>query len=148
MTSDDIKSCDDQARLPLPATEFQYLYDGGEVFREYPDGTVVLCSPASQSANSLPFNLIANSQFGSDPLQLDVFPDRLTLRRIDSTQNMRRFYRLTVLRDLFGKAVLCKEWGRIGSAGKIQNMYFKDEAAAVDALASIAKHKQKRGYHS
>ncbi|WP_420013224.1 WGR domain-containing protein [Tateyamaria sp.] len=55
-----------------------------------------------------------------DPKQLHVFPDCLLMRRVDPAQNMQRFYLMTVQRDLFGGAMLVKEWGRIGSAGQVQ----------------------------
>jgi predicted DNA-binding WGR domain protein len=59
-----------------------------------------------------------NAKF-SNPIQNEIFPDRIKLRRIDPAKNMRRFYLMTVQRDLFGGATLIKEWGRIGSGGKM-----------------------------
>lgn len=82
-----------------------------------------------------------------DPKQLHVFPDRLLMRRVDPGQNMQRFYLMTVQRDLFGGAMLVKEWGRIGSAGQVQVSHHADEGQAVDALAKTAKAKRKRGYN-
>ncbi len=151
MTIDALDIMTTQTDLPLPDPEPQFLYDGGEVFRRLPDDRVELCSGDADPhpiATEVETGKAArhNSPQDRAPLQLDIFPDQLTLRRIDPNLNMRRFYRLTVLRDLFGSAVLCKEWGRIGSAGKIQNLRFNDEATAVDALALTAKQKQKRGY--
>ena len=81
-----------------------------------------------------------------DDQQLVVFPDRLLLRRIEPSRNMRRFYLMTVQRDLFGGAVLIKEWGRIGSAGQMQVSHHVDEGSAIDVLSEVAKAKQKRGY--
>lgn len=81
-----------------------------------------------------------------DPTQLEVFPDRLHLRREDPAQNMRRFYLMTVQRDLFGGATLIREWGRVGSAGRVHVEHHLDEGQAVDALAGIATAKRKRGY--
>jgi predicted DNA-binding WGR domain protein len=78
--------------------------------------------------------------------QFEVFPDRLHLRRVDTEKNMRRFYLMTVQRDLFGGAQLVREWGRIGSSGKIKTSYHVDEGRAVDKLAEIVCAKQKRGY--
>ncbi|KMK64166.1 WGR domain-containing protein [Puniceibacterium sp. IMCC21224] len=43
------------------------------------------------------------------PIQLDVFPTDVQMRRIDPARNMRRFYRLSVQRDLFGRASLVRE---------------------------------------
>ena len=67
-----------------------------------------------------------NAKF-TDPIQHEIFPDHVKLRRIDSAKNMRRFYLMTVQRDLFGGATLIKEWGRIGSAGKLQRDHHPDE---------------------
>lgn len=52
------------------------------------------------------------------PIQLDVFPTDVQMRRIDPARNMRHFYRLSVQRDLFGRASLVREWGRIGYRGQ------------------------------
>lgn len=81
-----------------------------------------------------------------NPVQSEVFPARIKLRRIDPVKNMRRFYLMTVQRDLFGGATLMREWGRIGSAGKLQQSHYSDEGQAVDELATLAQQKFKRGY--
>ena len=81
-----------------------------------------------------------------DTFQLDLFPDQLLLRRIDPAQSMKRFYLMTVQRDLFGSVSLVREWGRIGSPGTVAVDHFADEGLAVDALAVLAKAKRKRGY--
>lgn len=87
-----------------------------------------------------------NDLSSDNPVQGKVFPSRIKLRRIDPTQKMRRFYLMTVQRDLFGGATLVREWGRIGSAGKLLQSYHPDEGQAVDALANLAQQKFKRGY--
>lgn len=79
-------------------------------------------------------------------MQFEVFPDQLHLRRVDPVKNMRRFYLMTVQRDLFGGAQLVREWGRIGSSGQISSSHHVDEAQAVNALAAIVTIKRKRGY--
>ena len=81
-----------------------------------------------------------------NPLQGEIFPSRLKLRRVDTARKMRRFYLMTVQRDLFSGATLVREWGRIGSAGKILSSHHADEGKAVDALAATAQKKFKRGY--
>jgi predicted DNA-binding WGR domain protein len=78
--------------------------------------------------------------------QLEVFPDRLHLRREEPSKNLRRFYLMTAQRDLFGGATLIREWGRIGSPGKLQIEHHPDEGRAVNALAEIMAAKRKRGY--
>lgn len=81
-----------------------------------------------------------------NPAQSELFPGRIKLRQIDPRRNLRRFYLLTVQRDLFGGATLTREWGHIGSAGKLRTSHHRDEGQAVDALAEIAQQKFKRGY--
>lgn len=81
-----------------------------------------------------------------NPSQAEIFPGRLKLRRVDLAKNMRRFYLLTVQRDLFEGATLVREWGRLGSGGKLKVSYYPDEGQAIDALASLAQQKFKRGY--
>ena len=78
--------------------------------------------------------------------QLDVFPTALRLRRVDPSRNMRRFYIMTVQRDLFGGASLVREWGRIGSRGQALIEQHPDEGLAISALLKRAAAKRKRGY--
>ncbi len=78
--------------------------------------------------------------------QLTVFPDKVFLRRVDPEKKLRRFYLMTVQRDLFGNGVLITEEGRLGQPGRLQTALFEDEAKAVDALATIGSKKLKRGY--
>lgn len=76
----------------------------------------------------------------------ELFPDRMLLQRINPALNMRRFYYLTVQRDLFGGATLVKEWGRMGLSGQTRFLPFPDEGMAVTALSEIALQKRRRGY--
>lgn len=59
---------------------------------------------------------------------------------------MRRFYRLTVQRDLFGSASLIRVWGRIGTRGRQQVNIHADEGTAINALMKLAQEKRRRGY--
>jgi predicted DNA-binding WGR domain protein len=70
----------------------------------------------------------------------------LTLRRIDHIRNMARFYRLDVQPNLFGGVSLMKEWGRIGSRGRITAEHSDSEPNAADALRRQADRKRRRGY--
>lgn len=79
-------------------------------------------------------------------MQLDVFPDRMHLRREDPSKNIRRFYSMMVQPDLFGGASLIREWGRIGMAGQVRVDPHPDEGCAVDALAGLAQAKRRHGY--
>jgi predicted DNA-binding WGR domain protein len=68
------------------------------------------------------------------------------LRRIDHTRNMQRFYRLDVQPDLFGGVLLVKQWGRIGTRGRIVDESYQSEALAADAMQRQAERKRRRGY--
>jgi predicted DNA-binding WGR domain protein len=68
------------------------------------------------------------------------------LRCIDPAQNMRRFYRLDIERDLFGGFFLTKQWGRIGARGQIKAERFNAEALATAALQKQAERKRRKGY--
>lgn len=66
--------------------------------------------------------------------------------RRDATRNMKRFYRLTVTRDLFGTTLLIREWGRIGINSR-QRAEVKESTAEADrAAAKLAAQKLRRGY--
>ncbi|MGV8987133.1 MAG: WGR domain-containing protein [Cypionkella sp.] len=78
--------------------------------------------------------------------QFEVFPRLLHLRRIDPACNMRRYYRMAIQRDLFGKASLVREWGRIGSRGQTLVETHPDEGQAINALMKLARAKQRKGY--
>lgn len=88
----------------------------------------------------------ADHRRADNPAQAEVFPSRIKLRRIDPRRKMRHFYLMTIQRDLFGGATLVREWGRIGSGGKLRTSHHADEGHAVDALATLAQQKFKRGY--
>jgi predicted DNA-binding WGR domain protein len=80
-------------------------------------------------------------------LPASVAPSRpITLRRIDSTKNMARFYALEVEQDLFGRHVLVRRWGRIGTAGKTRLDEHKGEGDAWIALQKLQTAKSRRGY--
>lgn len=79
-------------------------------------------------------------------MQLEVFPDRLHLHRVDPERRMHRFYEMVVQRDLLGGAALVCEWGRIGSPGKVRRVLHRDEGQAINALLDLARAKARRGY--
>jgi len=78
--------------------------------------------------------------------QLDLFPTAAHFCRIDPEQNMSRYYRLCLQPDLFGGCTLIREWGRIGSGGRIRYDGFASEGEAVSALVSMSQTKVRRGY--
>ncbi len=51
------------------------------------------------------------------PVQLPLFADTACLVRIRPALNEWRFYRMEVWPDLFGRALLMRQWGRIGTEG-------------------------------
>lgn len=81
-----------------------------------------------------------------DHRQLEIFPDEVLLKRVAPDSNMRRFYLMTVQRDLFGRGALVTEYGRIGQAGRVRVTHHEDEALALTALAKKTETKRKRGY--
>lgn len=68
------------------------------------------------------------------------------LRRIDPSQNMRRFYSLSVQPTLFGGASLVRDWGRIGTRGQSMIETFDTPAEAGDAMKRLERRKRRRGY--
>ena len=80
------------------------------------------------------------------PVQLPLFPDRASLARVRPELHEWRFYRMEVWPDLFGRALLMRQWGRIGTEGRRRLDAHPDPGAAVNALARIARAKRRRGY--
>ena len=68
------------------------------------------------------------------------------LRRIDPARNMARFYRVSVGRSLFGDFSVVREWGRIGTIGRVRIDLFENEHVALGACEAIERLKRKRGY--
>lgn len=70
----------------------------------------------------------------------------VTLRRINPARNEKRFYALSVERDLLGATVLVRAWGRIGKAGRVAIEAHPSEEAATTELRRVATLKARRGY--
>ncbi|KAA3448462.1 WGR domain-containing protein [Mesorhizobium sp. SARCC-RB16n] len=68
------------------------------------------------------------------------------LRRIDPSQNMRRFYTLAIQPTLFGDASVIRNWGRIGTNGQSMMETFDSEDDAVTASVKLQRAKRRRGY--
>ena len=79
-------------------------------------------------------------------LQLSLFPSAVDLAKVDDDRNMRRFYRLSIVGDLFGGPILYREWGRIGSPGRLAATLYDSEGEAVTVLGLTALSKRRRGY--
>jgi len=73
-------------------------------------------------------------------------PIPLLLHRRDPDRNMARFYRLSLEPNLFGGVSLVRNWGRIGTAGRLRIDLHPSESAAEFARAEIAARKRRRGY--
>ena len=75
-------------------------------------------------------------------------PTRLVsyLHRVDPERRMARFYALTIERDLFGRVLLVRQWGRIGARGVERRDEHPDETAASEAMERLAASKRRRGY--
>lgn len=70
----------------------------------------------------------------------------LHLRRIDPSQNMRRFYCLSIQPTLFGGASLIRNWGRIGTHGQEMVETFDGCQEAEEAMTRLERTKRRRGY--
>lgn len=68
------------------------------------------------------------------------------LKRIDSSQNMARFYRMQLQPTLFGGMTVVREWGRIGQAGTCRQDQYETAEAARAALDARRQSKLRRGY--
>src|SRR5215471_13165493 len=79
-------------------------------------------------------------------VQLPLFPDAASLIRVRPECNEWRFYRIEVWPDLFGGALLLRQWGRIGTEGRRRLDPHPDPGAAINALAHLASRKRRRGY--
>ena len=79
-------------------------------------------------------------------VQLPLFPEHVSLARIRPALHEWRFYRMEVWPDLFGGALLLRQWGRIGTEGRRRLDLHADAGAALNALACIARAKRRRGY--
>lgn len=85
---------------------------------------------------------------GSDAARLDAMPEQVShhFRRIDPTQNMRRFYALDLQPTLFGEVSLTRHWGRIGTAGQFMIETFGSVEDAERVLKRLVRSKRSRGY--
>ena len=68
------------------------------------------------------------------------------LERRQPEDNLFRFYRLELDRDLFGAWCVTRNWGRIGTRGQSRLLSFATRAEARSALQGIEAAKRRRGY--
>jgi predicted DNA-binding WGR domain protein len=91
--------------------------------------------------------LIARAEAAKNE-QAELFSEQVALRRIRPEKNEFRYYRLQVWPDLFGRALLVRHFGRIGTAGRRKLEPFPDAGAAVNMLGKLLRAKLRRGYGS
>lgn len=70
----------------------------------------------------------------------------MDLKRIDTSINARRFYRMELIQGLFGDWSLVREWGRVGQSGKVRVDWFDTESSAKKERFKIHMKKSMRGY--
>jgi predicted DNA-binding WGR domain protein len=80
------------------------------------------------------------------PIQLPLFAEAASLIRVRPALNEWRYYRMEIWPDLFGRALLLRQWGRIGTQGRRRLDPHPDPGAALNALAALARQKRRRGY--
>lgn len=68
------------------------------------------------------------------------------LEKLDTAKNIARYYRMSVLPNLFGEWTLRREWGRIGRSGQVRMDLFRSQVEAESALETLTDAKQKRDY--
>lgn len=68
------------------------------------------------------------------------------LEKHQLANNVARFYRMSVMPNLFGEWTLYREWGRIGQGGQVRMDWFSDEGQAIAALVTLETSKRNRGY--
>lgn len=71
---------------------------------------------------------------------------KLVLDRIRPEHNERRFYALFLGVNLFGEIHLFRNWGRIGTGGRIRFDVCAGTEEAMLALQKLAHAKRRRGY--
>jgi predicted DNA-binding WGR domain protein len=80
------------------------------------------------------------------PIQLPLFGETASLVRVRPALNEWRCYPMEIWPDLFGRALLVRQWGRIGTEGRRRLDPHPDPCAAINALFEILHAKRRRGY--
>lgn len=57
-----------------------------------------------------------------------------------------RYYQLLLLEDLIGGWTLVREWGQLGSSGRVKQDHFESRELAEDALLRVRDSQLKRGF--
>ncbi|MBF0144061.1 MAG: WGR domain-containing protein [Magnetococcales bacterium] len=56
------------------------------------------------------------------------------------------YYSIQIQRDLLGDWQVLREWGRSGSPGTLRQVSYETHAEAVEALLSLRRELQRKGY--
>lgn len=73
--------------------------------------------------------------------------NRTTLHSVDPTKNRFRFFTIEVWAPPVGTgAALRKRWGRIGTEGRSETLYFDELAGAKHYAEVLVRRRSKRGY--
>ncbi|MEO8242351.1 MAG: WGR domain-containing protein [bacterium] len=75
-----------------------------------------------------------------------ALPDPVHLTRVDASQNMARFYGISLQPTLFGEVAVLRQWGRIGTTGQCLAETFADLPTAAMAQDRLQRIKRRRGY--
>lgn len=75
-------------------------------------------------------------------------PDTLHIQRIDAGRNMARYYTLSIQPTLFGDVSVVRNWGRIGTRGRVKVQLFFEREETVTSLQQIARQKLRKGYRT
>jgi len=70
----------------------------------------------------------------------------IVLFRIDPTVNMARFYRVEIAPTLFGEISVLRNWGRIGTQGRMNVETCATPEEADRTAAQTLRQKARRGY--
>ncbi|HEY4193085.1 MAG TPA: WGR domain-containing protein [Mesorhizobium sp.] len=70
----------------------------------------------------------------------------ILLHRVDPARNMARFYGLSLQPTLFGEISVVREWGRIGTRGRIKIDSYPTGEGATAAFTRLERSKRRRGY--
>ena len=101
----------------------------------------------NQSAGIDSKNALDGASKGSEtPAMSNEETGPVHLRRIEPSQNMRRFYTLAVQPTLFGGASVIRNWGRIGTNGQSMMETFDSMGEATTAFRRLEGTKRRRGY--
>jgi predicted DNA-binding WGR domain protein len=97
-------------------------------------------------ADERPTGLRAAPPGAPRPHSASAFAEVASLIRVSPERNELRFCRLEVWPDLFGRALLVRHWGRLGTPGRRRLDPHPDPGAAINALARLLRAKRRRGY--